>query len=598
MADDTQQQGLGGHDPASGLDEGVASPPELSPEDAPGGNEPAAADRFDPGLEEALWAGGVSGDTERSRVDGLPDGWLDDPGAGDAAEGPDVLAATNLHDDPEASGVSHSSQVQIGTGQSGITSPSDVVPVATPPQDRSISAVDREDHFFKGIDLTEKGGEDPGEDDGKPADEWRDIVATGRDDVPSESIGFGAFVGAAEAVDPAIGDSFQGDSQGIGESPGESIDIGAFGVPQPAAVPAGPFVTSGPRPSAARGGMGQAVGVVLGGVLAIPVTLAILLFGFQRDPLRITPHLPAVVRSFLPARFRPAVGERRAENDTDGPGRLTLDQIAAIPSSGDPLSDGASQPVAYPVAPAIDAGLSLAGDQPAGETVVAPDAGLPAQSPADPIDEVEIVVDPLRVGAAERNVGPDVRGTVIDFSAVDGAIAAAAAATDNLAAGAVGGDPADLEQAQVGWYRSMSLVALELARMERAAIESGRRSSDVVDRFADLGRRLAVERRDDLELLGSMWLASGKRPSEGAILIATLEAVRPVGPWWGGRLSVGGETPGVLSFLAQTAPRAEPGERVMVVGVLGDPGTIWAVDVGPLSVPGNPPDDTAKPRSF
>lgn len=596
MADDTRRQGLGGHDPAPGSAEGEASPLDRSSAEAPGGNEPAEADRFDPGLEEALWAGGPSGDDERSRVDGLPDGWLDDPGAGDAAEGTDVLAATNLHDDPEASGVSHSSHVQIGTGQSGITSPSDVVPLATPLQDRSISEVDREDQFFKGIDLTAEGGRDPGEDDGKPADEWRDIVATGRDDVPSESVGFGAFVGAADAVDPAITDSFQGDSQGIGESPGESIDIGAFGVAPPAAVPAGPILTSGPRPSA-RGGMGQAVGVVLGGLLAIPVTLAILLFGFQRDPLRITPQLPAVVRSFLPARFRPAVGERRADNVAGGAGRLTLDQIAAIPSSGDALSDNASQPVANPVAPAIDAGLSLAGDQPAGESVAAADAGLSAQSSAD-LDEVEIVVDPLRVGVEERNVGPDVRGTGIDFSAVDGAIAAAASATDNLGASTVGGDPADRTQAQVGWYRSLSLVALELARMERAAIESGRPSSDVVDRFADLGRRLAVERHDDLELLGSMWLASGKRPSDGAILIATLEAVRPVGPWWGGRLSVGGETPGVLSFLAQTAPRAEPGERVMVVGVLGDPGTIWAVDVGPLPAPGNRADDTAEPRSF
>ena len=597
MTDDTQRQGLGGHDPAPDSSEGEASPLERSSAEAPGGNEPAEEARFDSGREEVLWAGGTSGDGERSHVDGLPDGWLDDPVAGEAAEGPDVLAATNLHDDPETSGVSHSSQVQIGTGQSGITSPSDVMPVATPPQDRSISAGNREDHFFKGIDLTPDGAGDPGEDDGKPADEWRDIVATVRDDGPSESIGFGAFVGAADAVDPAIGDSFQGDSQGIGESPGESIDIGALGVALPAAVPAGPIVMSGPRPSAARGGMGQAVGVVLGGMLAIPVTLAILLFGFQRDPLRITPHLPAAVRSFLPARFRSAVVERRPDNDAGGAGRLTLDQIPAVSSSGDAPSDGASQPVASdPVAPAIDATLSLPADPPADETVAVPDAGLPTQPPAHPVDEVEIVVVP--VGLEEGNVGPDVRGTGIDFSAVDGAIAEAASATDHLGAGALGGDPADFEQAQVGWYRRLSLVALELARMERVAIESGRPSSAVVDRFADLGRRLAVERHDDLELLGSMWLASGKRPSEGAILVATLEAVRPVGPWWGGRLSVGGETPGVLSFLAQRAPRAEPGERVMVVGVLGDPGTIWAVDVGPLPVPGNPADDTAEPRAF
>jgi hypothetical protein len=101
-----------------------------------------------------------------------------------------------------------------------------------------------------------------------------------------------------------------------------------------------------------------------------------------------------------------------------------------------------------------------------------------------------------------------------------------------------------------------------------------------------------------LELLGSMWLASEKRPSDGAILVATLEAARPVGPWWGGRLTVGGETSQRLSFLSRSAPRAEAGEQVIVVGVLGDPGTIWAVDIGSTPAAGKTANEAVDPGSF
>jgi len=601
MADDTQRRDPGERETAPEAAGGERIPIDRGSPEAHEAHEPASADRFDLGDGQAP-PGGASVDGERSRIDGLPDGWLEDPHGGDAAEGMDVLAEMNLHEDAEASGVSHSSRVQIGTGQSGITSASDVMPVASSLPDRSSDGADRDDRFLERADLTageEVGETDAGGDHGKPADEWRDIVATVREDAPSESIGFGAFVGGADVADPAIADSFHGDSQGIGESPGESIDVGALGMDQPVVVAAGPIVMSGPRPSATRGGLGQVVGVVLGGVLAIPVTLAILLFVFQRDPLRITPHLPTTVRSFLPARFRPAVVERRPEIDDGGARPLTLDQIPSLPSAEHAPSDEASEAVpSEPAMPAVDGATSLAGDHPTGETAPVPDAGPSDPSTAPGIGEVEIVVVPFPVGSEEGSVGADVRGTGIDLSAVEMAIASAMSATDHLHADAAGGDPAVLEQAQVGWYRSLSLVALELARMERAAIESGRPSSDVLDRFSDLGRRLAVECPEDLEVLGSMWLASGKRPSEGAILVGTLEAIRPVGPWWGGRVSVGGQTPGALSFLAQRAPRAEPGERVMVVGVLGDPGTIWAVDIAPLPVARDAAEDAAEPRSF
>jgi hypothetical protein len=95
-----------------------------------------------------------------------------------------------------------------------------------------------------------------------------------------------------------------------------------------------------------------------------------------------------------------------------------------------------------------------------------------------------------------------------------------------------------------------------------------------------------------------LWLASEKRPSDGAILVATLEAVRPVGPWWGGRLTVGGETSQRLSFLSRNAPRAEAGETVIVVGVLGESGTIWAVDIGNVLAPGETVNEAVDPGSF
>ncbi len=561
-------------------------------------------DRFELGIEDVPAVLGNSPEEECSRVDGMPEGWLDGPGDPDAAidAGPDPLAVINADDDPEASGVSHSSRVQIGTGQSGIVSPSDVSSAVSPPEERSVRRL--------GEDLSEEAsvwpdGNHPSTDDqpragdDKPADEWGDIVATMRDDVPSESIGFGAFVGGAEGVDPATADSYHGDSQGIGESTGESIDVAALSAAHPPFVASGGIVTSGPRPTRAGGGLGQMVGVMIGGLLAIPVTLAILLYGFQRDPLHVTPKVPDGLRFLLPSRFRSAGEERRTDKTTGGPGRLTLDQISSPPATGTTTAEPVpeSSITAATATPAPVEGAIAPPPAPA-DAVELAGSGLPATPQPQPIEDVEIVVDPVLVDAGSTGIDADRESAGIDLAPVTAAIDAATTATDTLGEGAFGGDPAAREQALVGWYRSLSLVALELAKVERVAIESGRPSLEVIERFAELRARLATERHADLELLGSMWLSSEKRPSDGAILVATLEAVRPVGPWWGGRLAVEGEAPRELSFLARSAPTAKPGEAVIVVGVLGDPGTIWAVDIGPLPAVGKAVVEAVDPGSL
>ena len=573
--------------------------------------EPTDADRFELGIDDAPVGNGETSEEERSRVDGMPEGWLDGPADLDVAIdlGPDPLAVTTSEDDPEASGVSHSSRVQIGTGQSGIASPSDVGSSVSPPEERLVRTLaqeipDEEAVWPAGTDpLPEEELHSGAE---KTAEEWRDIVATVRDDMPSESIGFGAFVGEAEVVDPAIADSYHGDSQGIDESHGETIDVGALSAALPPAVASGGIVTSGPRSKRAGGGLGQMVGVVIGGVLAIPVTLAILLFGFQRDPLHITPKVPDGLRFLLPSRFRSVGEERRTDKTTGGPGRLTLDQIPTPDSAATAAVEPDPEP-AVPPAPAativdeaelVGGAIVTASDAPA-DDVGGAERGLPASLPPHPIDEVELVVDPVSVDAGSVGGEPGRKAEAIELAPVAAAISAATSATDSLGeGGGPGGDPTAREQSLVGWYRSLSLVALELAKAERAAIESGRSSSEVIDRFAELRSRLAIERHDDLELLGSMWLASEKRPSDGAILVATLEAVRPVGPWWGGRLAVGGEAPHGLSFLARSAPMAQPGDAVIVVGVLGESGTIWAVDIGTLPAVGKAADDAVDPSSF
>jgi hypothetical protein len=569
--------------------------------------EPTDADRFELGIDDAPVGIGETSEEERSRVDGMPEGWLEGPADLDVAidVGPDPLAVTTSEDDPEASGVSHASRVQIGTGQSGIASPSDVGSSVSPPEERAVRTLaaevpEDEPVWPAGTDpLPEEELHSGGE---KAADEWRDIVATVRDCLPSESIGFGAFVGEAEVVDPAVADSYHGDSQGIDESQGETIDVGALSAALPPAVASSAIVTSGPRSKRAGGGLGQMVGVVIGGVLAIPVTLAILLFGFQRDPLHVTPKVPDGLRFLLPSRFRSAGEERRTDKTTGGPGRLTLDQISSPPASVTTTAEPAPEPSITPAAAtpapvegAIVEGAIAPAPAPA-DAVELAGSGLPA-SP-QPIEEVEIVVDPVLVDAGSAGIEAGRESAGIDLATVTAAIGVATNATDTLGEGAFGGDPAARELALVGWYRSLSLVALELAKVERAAIESGRSSSEVIDRFAELRTRLALDRHDDLELLGSMWLASEKRPSDGAILVATLEAVRPVGPWWGGRLAVGGEAPHGLSFLSRSAPMAQPGDAVIVVGVLGESDTIWAVDIRTPPAVGKAAGDAVDPNSF
>ncbi len=95
---------------------------------------------------------------------------------------------------------------------------------------------------------------------------------------------------AGEALTIDGGDAVEAESV---EFPGVSIAA--------AAATAAPLTTGTRRPAAAKkpaGGIGQMIGVALGGLAAIPITLGILIWGLQKDPFGVTKSVPSSV-SFL-----------------------------------------------------------------------------------------------------------------------------------------------------------------------------------------------------------------------------------------------------------------------------------------------------------
>ena len=109
-----------------------------------------------------------------------------------------------------------------------------------------------------------------------------------------------------------------------------------------------------------------------------------------------------------------------------------------------------------------------------------------------------------------------------------------------------------------------------LAVAENEAFERGGDPAEALRRYDALAMRLASERVADIADLGEMWLAAARRPSEGAVLVGTLEDSRAAGPWRCGRLSVRGSGPRAIVFFTRTLEGVDSGDDVIVTGVLGD----------------------------
>jgi hypothetical protein len=99
------------------------------------------------------------------------------------------------------------------------------------------------------------------------------------------------------------------------------------------------------KPKKKSSGLGTALGVVGGGLLALPVTYGILLWGFQKDPFKLGRHLPQAI---LPAAVR--AGSQPARKPTKAPVLDAGKSLDALPVAAAEPAEPAAAETAAPAA--------------------------------------------------------------------------------------------------------------------------------------------------------------------------------------------------------------------------------------------------------
>jgi hypothetical protein len=462
-------------------------------------------------------------------------------------------------------------------------------------------------------------------------------VASVRGEEPDDE---GAEFGGGAAFPTADDVSFNTDAQPTGDaSPFADLDRedsfahqpesaadGLASIPLATAATAAANVTNRTARKK-KSGLGQLAGVALGGVMALPVTYAILLWGFQKDPFKLARKLPDQVSFLVPQSLRQgaavSVATRAAPARATGPSLDDLptagvDQDAETPSSEAMATDDAAESAAAEDPDAVER-TDMAAETAAPADAAGQGAGLPtllsgrdvppelaaaflaALEKFGTIEEVQAAlvrlsadeqpapaVMPAEPQAAAPPVSPP-ESAPLDLSAVEAAAARATAAIDSLEA-ADGLDDQARERLMVAWYRRLATLGEQFAVLETAAVDSGRpldAAPEVVDAALDRIRSspIAVERLRDL---GRMWLATRKRRADGAVLVATVQASRQLGPYWSTAVNVAEAdgTERTVAVVSRVRPTVDVGDMVLVTGVLFDTDTVWASDVRPLDAAG------------
>lgn len=481
----------------------------------------------------------------------------------------------------EAAGWPHDpAAIEIGTGQSSVTSASDI----------------------DVLELLEAES---------PAPAAGDVVfdAAGHDEAaePVETVAFAATDGDGDHGEAHV------------------IDFGTAAAGMATLTAAAEAVTVAPaavRPRRKRGLLGQLLGVLLGGLLAIPLVLGILIglmwLGWK-DTLGIRQWMPRQFAFLLPE-SRPAV----AFGGAGGPSVVAvqpLDELPPEPSAleppaesgakmaadsgtGEPPVDGVAAAVAErSVATTAEPLVAAAAAEPEPE-VPQPDAAAAGHvEPAPPpiVAETEVVesapaagdlaaivsrpalpAEPAVASSAAAVVDPSPLEPPLDLGGLETAVEAAAAALDEVKAAP---DPADpvRKVRLVKWYRQLALVAQELAAVEHRAAESGHPLAEPPAPAVDLGEGLLSmpEVRGDLPRLARNWLTYSRREVDGVVLPATFAGGRRVGPYWCSRVTIveAGDTTRELTVISRAEPVAVPGDAIMVMGLVMDGGVLWATDL-------------------
>jgi hypothetical protein len=473
--------------------------------------------------------------------------WLGEAADGDAAAS-SVLGAGAFSEDEDAAGelpdfLAGESSVNIGTGTSGILSPS------------GIDAADDDEPAAPALDADPFAGLTA-----EPMD-WGTAVSNG-DQIDGDSPERESEDESVVAFDMAAATGLAGAAGAAAFAAGDDGPKPTTGKPKRPAPP------RKKKPSA----IGQLIGVVLGGALAIPVTFAILIWGFGKDPFNLVPMLPESVAFLLPAKFQPAgaaAGLPQLPSLDDivgtspGGGEGTADDEAALPSADD--------------LPGIE-------PEPEPTDLTAIDPAPPAGDPVmDLVDEPVLSVPPPVAVEPVLPPAPE----PLDLERLGAAIAEAQAAFEAVTAV---DDPSDPVRRRLlaKWYRSLAGYAEELAAVERLAAETGR----PFDAAVEQGEAIRAGLADHPQLLAELsrltrdWIAYAKRPSDGVVAPATFVMARRVGPYWRSQLSLAAtdKLPArELVVLTRAEPAVAPGDEVVIVGLAVDDDVVWASDLRPAA---------------
>jgi hypothetical protein len=373
-----------------------------------------------------------------------------------------------------------------------------------------------------------------------------------------------------------------------------------------------------------KGGLGQIVGVILGGLFAIPIVLGILIglmwFGW-RDTVGIRKWMPDQLAFLLPAAPVRVAGPG-ASGGPDLSTAPSLDDLpaVAVEGSGDAASEPANaEPAAVePTAPDLseppvatatvettpapggeaalmtEVAVEPLASEPASEPLegepVDPFASLPSEPTLDGLGAVAVPADPVM---PDEEPLPGTEPTApqavvvaepepIDVLALEAAVTEADAAFEALQSepGLAG---IARKKRLVEWYRGLVHVAQELAVVERMAADSGRPLDAPPPAVVELEGRVfaAPDLADDLAKLGRDWLGYARRQGDGVVLPATFIGTRQVGPYASSRIALvaADGTPREVAVISRSAPAAVEGDSVLVVGLVMDGGVIWASDI-------------------
>jgi hypothetical protein len=417
-------------------------------------------------------------------------------------------------------------------------------------------------------------------------------------DAPGDAFAFTA----SEAADSEAGDadeSFPFTVAPADESsafaPGELGDDSPGDVAVLAGAAAGAVVAgSAPRKPAKpakrqKSGIGQMIGVVLGGVMAIPITLGILIWGFQKDPFKVTKHVPESVAFLLPQKFQPGF---RKSGGASAPASFTGSPLDALGTGSGAATD---EPAIKDAAPGVDAVADLAVDAPqppsAGEPLVddAPVVPSDGETFEDPLAATTKPVAPApldaeRAAAEAKRLAAE--AAAADRQPLDAAVEEALTALAAVEAVADVEDPSR-KLLLVDLYKALAKVAAELVMLERISGDAGRPLVEPPQSLVGIHGRLG-RHREDLVRLGRNWLDYAKRPSDGVVLPVTFQASRRVGPYWSSKVTLAmpkGATR-ELTVLSRAEPAAVQGDAVMLTGMVFDGDLVWAADVRPLPAAG------------